>query len=82
MNLKSIVNKLVELPISSYHKVIKEMMPYVGVDISISKLLTIAMISKELYNYEVDQMEFPGAEYREYVTLKKDNSFVVKWHNK
>lgn len=57
-------------------------MPYVYVDISISKLLTIAMISKELYNYEVDQMEFLGAKHREHVRLKKDNSFVVKWHKK
>ncbi|MCR1875187.1 LCP family protein [Paraclostridium bifermentans] len=77
--LKSIANKLVELPVTSYPKVIKEMMPYVDVNLPISKLITIAMTSKELYNYELDQMEFPVAEYRESGRLKKDNSFVVKW---
>lgn len=78
--LKSIANKLVELPVRSYPKVIKEMLPYLEVDIPIPKLITLAMTSKSLYNYELDQMEFPVAEYRESARLKKDNSFVVKWN--
>lgn len=77
--LKSIANKLVELPVSSYPKVIKEMLPYVDVNISIPKLIKLAVASKDLYNYELKQMEFPLEEYRESGRLAKDNSFVVKW---
>lgn len=77
--LKSIANKLVELPVSSYPKVIKEMLPYVDVNISIPKLIKLAVTSKDLYNYELKQMEFPLEEYRESGKLAKDNSFVVKW---
>ena len=77
--LKSIANKLVELPISSYPNVIKQIMPYIDVNLPISKLVKIAITSKELYNYEIEQMEFPISKYRESGKLKKDNSFVVKW---
>ncbi len=77
--LKSIANKLVELPATSYPKVIKEMLPYVDVNISIPKLIKLAVTSKDLYNYELKQMEFPLEEYRESGRLAKDNSFVVKW---
>lgn len=78
--LKSIANKLVELPISSYPKVIKKMLPYVDINISIPKLITLATTSKEIYNYEIKQMEFPLQDYRESGKLSKDNSFVVKWN--
>ncbi|MEG0181167.1 MAG: LCP family protein [Romboutsia sp.] len=77
--LKSIANKLVELPISNYPKVIKEMLPYVDINIPIPKLITLATSSKKIYNYEIKQMEFPLEEYRESGKLSKDNSFVVKW---
>ncbi|MEG2985707.1 MAG: hypothetical protein RR835_13470, partial [Peptostreptococcaceae bacterium] len=68
-----------ELPISNYPKVIKEMLPYVDINIPIPKLITLATSSKKIYNYEIKQMEFPLEEYRESGKLSKDNSFVVKW---
>lgn len=77
--LKSIADKLVELPITSYPKVIKKILPYVDVNISMSKLINLAIKSKEIYNYELKQMEFPLEDYRESGRLAKDNSFVVKW---
>ncbi|MGL5642843.1 MAG: hypothetical protein ACRDDM_11265, partial [Paraclostridium sp.] len=46
----------------------------------IPKLITLATTSKEIYNYEIKQMEFPVQEYRESGKLSKDNSFVVKWN--
>lgn len=78
--LKSIANKLVELPVTSYPKVIKEISPYIDVNISIPKLIKLAVTSKDLYNYDLKQMEFPLKEYRESGRLAKDNSFVVKWN--
>ncbi len=78
--LKSIADKLVELPITNYPKVIKKILPYVDVNISMSKLINLAIISKEIYNYELKQMEFPLEDYRESGRLAKDNSFVVKWN--
>lgn len=77
--LKSIADKLVELPITNYPKVIKKILPYVDVNISMSKLINLAIKSKEIYNYELKQMEFPLEDYRESGRLAKDNSFVVKW---
>ncbi len=78
--LKSIADKLVELPITNYPKVIKKILPYVDVNISMSKLINLAITSKEIYNYELKQMEFPLEDYRESGRLAKDNSFVVKWN--
>jgi polyisoprenyl-teichoic acid--peptidoglycan teichoic acid transferase len=78
--LKNIANKLVELPVSSYPKVIQKILPYVDVNISIPKMIRLAITSKELYNYELKQMEFPVLEYRESARLEKDNSFVVRWN--
>lgn len=78
--LKSIADKLVELPITNYPKVIKKILPYVDVNISMSKLINLAITSKEIYKYELKQMEFPLEDYRESGRLAKDNSFVVKWN--
>lgn len=78
--LKSIADKLVELPITNYPKVIKKILPYIDVNISMSKLINLAITSKEIYNYELKQMEFPLEDYRESGRLAKDNSFVVKWN--
>ncbi len=78
--LKSIANKLVELPVSSYPKVIKEMSEYIDVNISMPRLIKLAVKLKDLYNYDLKQMEFPLKEYREPGKLAKDNSFVVKWN--
>ena len=78
--LKSIADKLVELPITEYPKVIKKILPYVDVNISMSKLINLAITSKKIYNYELKQMEFPLKDYRESGRLAKDNSFVVKWN--
>ncbi|MGL5756253.1 MAG: LCP family protein [Paraclostridium sp.] len=78
--LKSIANELIELPINDYPKVIKQMLPYLDINISIPKLIKLATASKEIYNYDIKQMEFPLEEYRESGRLAKDNSFVVKWN--
>lgn len=77
--LKSIANKLIELPVSSYPTVIKELLPYVDINISITKLISLANILRNIYDYDIKQMEFPVKNYRESGKLSKNNSFVVKW---
>ena len=77
--LKSIANKLIELPVSSYPTVIKELLPYVDINISITKLISLANILRNIYDYDIKQMEFPAKNHRESGKLSKNNSFVVKW---
>lgn len=77
--LNSIANKLSNMPVSSYPSIINSILPYVDINMSIPKMIELAIKSKELYNYDIKQLEFPLKDYRCEAKLAKNNSFVVKW---
>ena len=77
--LNSIANKLSNMPVSSYPSIINSILPYVDINMSIPKIIELAIKSKELYNYDIKQLEFPLKDYRYEAKLAKNNSFVVKW---
>ena len=77
--LNSIANKLSNMPVSSYPSIVNSILPYVDINMSIPKIIELAIKSKELYNYDIKQLEFPLKDYRYEAKLAKNNSFVVKW---
>lgn len=77
--LNSIATRLSEAPVSTYPSIINSVLPYVDINMSISKILKIATKSKELYNYDIKQMEFPLRDYRDEGRLEKNKAFIVKW---
>ena len=77
--LNSIANKLSNMPVSSYPSIINSILPYVDINMSIPKMIELAIKSKKLYNYDIKQLEFPLKDYRYEAKLAKNNSFVVKW---
>ena len=77
--LSIIANKLSNMPVSSYPSIVNSILPYVDINMSIPKIIELAIKSKELYNYDIKQLEFPLKDYRYEAKLAKNNSFVVKW---
>lgn len=77
--LNSIANKLSNMPVSSYPSIINSILPYVDINMSIPKMIELAIKSKELYNYDIKQLEFPLKDYRYEAKLARNNSFVIKW---
>ena len=67
------------MPVSSYPSIINSILPYVDINMSIPKMIELAIKSKELYNYDIKQLEFPLKDYRYEAKLARNNSFVIKW---
>lgn len=78
--LNSIANRLSEAPVSNYPNILNSILPYVDINMSISKILKLAIKSKELYSYDIKQLEFPIKEYRTEGQLEESKAFVVKWN--
>lgn len=78
--LNSIANRLSEAPVSNYPNILNSILPYVDINMSISKILKLAIKSKELYSYDIKQLEFPLREYRTEGQLEESKAFVVKWN--
>ena len=77
--LSIIANKLSNMPVSSYPSIVNSILPYVDINMSIPKIIELAIKSKELYNYDIKQLEFPLKDYRYEAKLARNNSFVIKW---
>ena len=77
--LNSIANKLSNMPVSSYPSIVNSILPYVDINMSIPKMIELAIKSKKLYNYDIKQLEFPLKDYRYEAKLARNNSFVIKW---
>lgn len=78
--INSIANKLSQAPVSNYPNILNSILPYVDINMSISKILKLAIKSKELYSYDIKQLEFPLRDYRDEGQLEKNKTFVVKWN--
>ena len=57
--LTDIANKLTNIPLKDYPKVISSVVKHIDVNISIDKIFKLALISQKLANYEIKQLEFP-----------------------
>lgn len=77
--LNNIAIKLSEAPISSYPNLINSVASHVDVNMSVSKILKLAVKSRELYNYDIKQLEFPLRQHREEGQIEATSAFIVKW---
>ena len=77
--LESLANKLSRISIFKYPELIKILLRYVDVNISTDKILELAIMSRNLTNYKIKQLEFPTAKYRQDGILKKNSQYVIKW---
>ncbi|MGL5506651.1 MAG: hypothetical protein ACRDB0_01975, partial [Paraclostridium sp.] len=73
-------NKLSQAPVSNYPNILNSILPSVDINMSISNILKLAIKSKELYSYDIKQLEFPLRDYRDEGQLEKNKTFVVKWN--
>ncbi|MGL5719117.1 MAG: LCP family protein [Paraclostridium sp.] len=78
--LDSLASKLYDVHITEYPKIINGIMPYIDINMPISRILKLATKSKELYNYDIKQLEFPLDEYRKEAVLEETQAFIVKWN--
>lgn len=78
--LTSIANKLSNTSITKYPKVIKSVLKHVDVNIALDKIMKLAFSAHELASYDIKQLEFPLADYREEGRLNEDGMYVVKWN--
>lgn len=77
--LESLSNKLSKISIAKYPHLIKILLKYVDVNISPNKILDLAIISSNLTNYKIKQLQFPVEKYRQDGRLKKNSQYVIKW---
>lgn len=63
--LESLAYKLSKVSVFKYPELIKILLKHVRVNISPDKILDLAIISRDLTNYKIKQLEFPINEYRE-----------------
>lgn len=77
--LESLAYKLSKVSVFKYPELIKILLKYVKVNISTDKILDLAIISRDLTNYKIKQLEFPINEYREDGRLKRNSQYVIKW---
>lgn len=75
--LTNIAYKLSNTSITKYPSIVKSLVKYVDVNISINKIMKIALKSHELASYEIKQLEFPQESYRN--ETKLNDSFVIDW---
>lgn len=78
--LESLVYKLSKVSVLKYPELIKILLKYVKVNISPDKILDLAIISRNLSDYKIKQLEFPLAEYREDGMLRHNSQYVIKWN--
>lgn len=78
--LESLSNKLSKISIAKYPYLIKILLRYVDVNISPNKILDLAIISSNLTNYKIKQLQFPVEKYRQDGRLKKNSQYVIKWN--
>ena len=77
--LESLAYKLSKVSVFKYPELIKILLKHVRVNISPDKILDLAIISRDLTNYKIKQLEFPINEYREDGRLKRNSQYVIKW---
>lgn len=77
--LTNIANKLSHVSISKYPQIAKSILRHVKVNIAFNKIINLALISHELANYDINQLEFPISEYREEGRIGEKGTYVVKW---
>lgn len=77
--LESLAYKLSKVSVFKYPELIKILLKHVRVNISPDKILDLAIISRDLTNYKIKQLEFPINEYREDGILKCNSQYVIKW---
>lgn len=77
--LESLAYKLSKVSVFKYPELIKILLKHVKVNISPDKILDLAIISRDLTNYKIKQLEFPINEYREDGRLKRNSQYVIKW---
>ena len=77
--LQSLAYKLSKVSVFKYPQLIKVLLKYVKVNISPDKILDLAIISRDLTNYKIKQLEFPSNEHREDCILKRNSQYVIKW---
>ncbi|WP_343343288.1 LCP family protein [Terrisporobacter petrolearius] len=77
--LESLAYKLSKVSVFKYPELIKILLKYVNVSVSPDKILDLAIISRDLTNYKIKQLEFPSNKYREDGTLKHNSQYVIKW---
>ncbi len=82
MILTDLAHKLSKVPISKYPVIAKSLLEHIDVNISFSKIMKLAIISQELVNYEIKQMEFPAEKYREETRMGEKGIYVIKWNEK
>ncbi|WP_455538228.1 LCP family protein [Terrisporobacter sp.] len=78
--VESLAYKLSKVSIFRYPELIRILLKYVKVNISFDKILNLAIISRNLTNYEMKQFQFPVDEFREDGTLKRNSQYVIKWN--
>ncbi len=77
--LESLAYKLSKVSVFKYPELIKVLLKYVKVNISPDKILDLAIISRDLTDYKIKQLEFPINEYREDGRLESNSQYVIKW---
>lgn len=77
--LESLAYKLLKVSVFKYPELIKILLKHVRVNISPDKILDLAIISRDLTNYKIKQLEFPINEYREDGRLECNSQYVIKW---
>ena len=77
--LESLAYKLSKVSVFKYPELIKILLKHVKVNISPDKILNLAIVSKDLTNYKIKQLEFPVNEYREDGRLNHNSQYVIKW---
>ena len=76
--LESLAYKLSKVSVFKYPELII-LLKHVRVNISPDKILDLAIISRDLTNYKIKQLEFPINEYREDGRLECNSQYVIKW---
>ena len=77
--LTSVANKLSNTSITNYPAIVKNILRHVDVNISLDKLMRLSISAHELASYDIQQLQFPLAKYREEGLLGADGKYVVKW---
>lgn len=80
--LQSLAYKLSKVSIWKYPELISTILKYVEVNISVEKIFNLAIISRNLKNYEMEQLEFPLENFREDGRLQVTDQYVIKWDKK
>lgn len=78
--LTNLAHKMANTSITNYVPIIKTVLNYVDVNISLDKIMRLAFSVHEMASYDIKQMEFPLEDYREEGRINGDGKYVVKWN--